>query len=86
MKRSIILSVVSALFLLAGVISCSAVDNTGLAPDFTLKDLEGNDFQFASTRGKVVILDFWATWCPPCRMEIPHFVELETNTGTKALL
>ncbi|MBD3296300.1 MAG: redoxin domain-containing protein [Candidatus Omnitrophica bacterium] len=56
--------------------SCSVGQSGKTAPDFTLTDLEGNIFNFSSTRGKVVILDFWATWCPPCRMEIPHFQEL----------
>lgn len=41
------------------------------APDFTLQDLGGNSFTLSSTKGKVVILDFWATWCPPCREEMP---------------
>ena len=47
-----------------------------LAPDFALPDLEGNTVRLSDFKGKVIILDFWATWCPPCVKEIPHFVEL----------
>jgi peroxiredoxin len=46
------------------------------APLFTLKDLEGKDVSLKDYRGKVVFVNFWATWCPPCRGEIPHFVKL----------
>jgi len=48
----------------------------GDAPDFTLPKLGGGDFRLSSLSGKVIILDFWATYCPPCRMEIPDFVTL----------
>jgi cytochrome c biogenesis protein CcmG, thiol:disulfide interchange protein DsbE len=48
-----------------------------LAPDFTLPQLDGQTLRLSSYRGKVVLLDFWATWCVPCREEIPHFLELE---------
>jgi cytochrome c biogenesis protein CcmG, thiol:disulfide interchange protein DsbE len=44
-----------------------------LAPDFSLETLDGDTFTLSHMRGQPVILNFWATWCPPCRVEIPHF-------------
>ena len=44
--------------------------------DFTLKDMNGRDARLADYKGKVLLLDFWATWCGPCKVEIPAFVEL----------
>ncbi len=54
-----------------------SVKEHSLAPDFTLPQLDGKPLRLSSYRGKVVLLDFWATWCVPCREETPHFVELQ---------
>jgi peroxiredoxin len=47
------------------------------APDFTLPDPKHSEFRLADNRGKVVVLAFWATWCPPCRAEMPMFAKLQ---------
>jgi len=47
------------------------------APEFTLKDINGKSVTLSDYRGKVVLLNFWATWCGPCKMEIPWFTEFE---------
>lgn len=49
------------------------------APDFTLNDAEGRPWRLSDLRGKVVLLNFWATWCNPCRVEVPWFIEFERS-------
>jgi cytochrome c biogenesis protein CcmG, thiol:disulfide interchange protein DsbE len=56
-----------------------------LAPEFSLPALTGQTLDLSAYRGKVVLLDFWATWCDPCREEIPHFVELQAQYRDQGL-
>ncbi len=67
---------------LFALISCSSNSEPvapvvgGKAPDFTLRDINGKTVSLRDLRGKVVLLEFWATWCPPCRRSIPEMEAL----------
>jgi peroxiredoxin len=56
------------------------------APDFTLTDTQGRKVTLSQFRGQVVILNFWATWCPPCREEMPSMEQLYRNLESKGLV
>jgi thiol-disulfide isomerase/thioredoxin len=56
-----------------------------IAPDFTLESLDGTNVKLSDLRGKAVLLNFWATWCGPCKIEMPWFVELQNEYGSQGL-
>ena len=56
------------------------------APDFELRNLEGDDVRLSDYRGQIVLLNFWATWCGPCREELPHVQKLHEGYGDRGLV
>ncbi len=57
-----------------------------LAPDFELQDMDGSSWRLSALRGKVVLLNFWATWCGPCRQEMPHLEKLHQRFSERGLV
>ena len=68
----------------AGGAACPANAKTANL-NFTMKDMTGTNVKLADYKGKVILLDFWATWCGPCKFEIPGFVELQQKYGKDGL-
>jgi len=56
-----------------------------VAPDFSLESLDGKTVRLSDLRGKAVLLNFWATWCGPCKIEMPWFVDLQKQYGSQGL-
>jgi cytochrome c biogenesis protein CcmG/thiol:disulfide interchange protein DsbE len=74
-----------AIFVFVSVGNARAIEEHPLAPDFTLEDLNGTKLSLSDFKGKVLFLNFWATWCPPCRAEIPDFIEVYNEYKKKGL-
>ena len=78
--NKIILLVALMLFVNA---ACLGQDSAPM--EMTLKDIQGRYVRLSDYRGKVVLINFWATWCPPCRKEIPDLVKLQRDYGSRGL-
>lgn len=69
----------------AAATSLSFNGNGQTAPDFGLESLEGKTIHLSDFRGKAVLLNFWATWCQPCKIEMPWFEQLQRQYGSQGL-
>jgi thiol-disulfide isomerase/thioredoxin len=67
----------------ASLTKTESKDEAKPEPDLTLKDIDGKDVSLESLKGKVVLVNFWATWCEPCKIEIPELIELQQEYGPK---
>jgi len=65
--------------------ACAAREEKTPAPDFTVSDLQGKTLRLADFKGKVLVLNFWATWCPPCREEIPDLITVYKEFQSQGL-
>ena len=70
---------------LSAAAGATSIARHPFAPEFSLPGLTGQTIDLSAYRGKIVLLDFWATWCEPCREEIPHFVELQNKYRDQGL-
>lgn len=80
-----VFSVLLGILMMAPAVPSRAEQTEKAAPEWQLNDVDGKPLKSADFKGKVVVLDFWATWCPPCRAEIPGLVALQKKYATQGL-
>lgn len=75
----------SAVLFVVVLCSGSRAQNNSKAPSLKLRDLQGRALRLRDYKGKVVLVNFWATWCPPCRTEMPELIEWQQEFRTRGL-
>jgi cytochrome c biogenesis protein CcmG/thiol:disulfide interchange protein DsbE len=90
MRTSLILASTLSVLALAATAQSPKPTNSStrhtLAPDFNLKDASGKDVKLSDLKGKVVLVNFWATWCEGCQVEIPWFVDFQKEYASRGLV
>lgn len=76
----------TALMVFLSTVSLAQVEEGQMAPDFTLQNLKGETVSLKDFKGRIVVLDFWATWCLPCRYSLPELAELEKKYRDKGVI
>ncbi|HSB33932.1 MAG TPA: TlpA disulfide reductase family protein [Nitrospirota bacterium] len=85
MVKRILAALILIMSILSGCTNRNVPSGGSTATDFTLPDLNGNKVKLSDYKGKVVLLEFWATWCPPCRASIPGIEKLHETYKNKGL-
>ena len=77
--------VVFATMVMIAFVPASVLGQEAISPQFTLKDVNGRTVRLSDYQGKVVLINFWATWCPPCRAEMPDLVQFQREHAKQGL-
>ena len=86
MSKVVLLIILTWVLLVTGCTEPSVARVGGPAPDFRLENLDGKSISLGDFRGKPVLINFWATWCPPCRDEMPYLQQVYEEWSDKGLV